>query len=315
MSDDKSDGERDGAGAPAAHDAADAERRATDRRTTDRAPDDVHAERVRAAIRKEIRADAKADAEDNGADAPEPKAIVELIDVSLAFDRPILENVSFAVREGETIAVVGESGTGKSTILKLILRLLVADKGQVCINGQDISGLSFNDALEIRQHMGMVFQGSALFDSLTVLENVAYPLREHTDLDEDQMVERVRQKLQFVDLDPDEVMTLSPAELSGGMKKRVGVARGLAANPQIMLYDEPTSGLDPLTTGTITNLIMKLQRELSVTSVVVTHDIRSAFRMASKIALLHDRHIVFFGTPEEMSASEDEYIKTFLGGF
>lgn len=293
----------------------DDERRATDRRTTDRAPDDVHAERVRAAIRKEIRADEAADSAEPAGPQAEPKAVVELIDVSLAFDRPILENVSFAVREGETIAVVGESGTGKSTILKLILRLLVADKGQVCIDGRDIGNLSFNEALEIRQHMGMVFQGAALFDSLTVLENVAYPLREHTDLDDDKIIERVRQKLEFVDLSPDEVMTLSPAELSGGMKKRVGVARGLAANPQIMLYDEPTSGLDPLTTGTITNLIMKLQRELSVTSVVVTHDIRSAFRMASKIALLHDRHIVFFGSPEEMSASEDEYIKTFLGGF
>ncbi|MGI9091255.1 MAG: ABC transporter ATP-binding protein [Gemmatimonadaceae bacterium] len=292
----------------------DDERRATDRRTSDRVPDEVHAERVRAAIRKEIRADERADAATTTATA-EPKVVIELNDVSLAFDRPILENVSFTAREGETIAVVGESGTGKSTILKLILRLLVADKGQVCIDGRDISGLSFNEALEIRQHVGMVFQGAALFDSLTVFENVAYPLREHTDLEEDQIVERARQKLEFVDLDPDQIMTLSPAELSGGMKKRVGVARGLAANPQIMLYDEPTSGLDPLTTGTITNLIMKLQHELSVTSVVVTHDIRSAFRMASKIALLHDRHISFFGTPEEMSASEDEYIKTFLGGF
>ncbi|MGI8548338.1 MAG: ABC transporter ATP-binding protein [Gemmatimonadaceae bacterium] len=294
-------------------DAQESERRATDRRTSDRAPDDVHAERVRAAIRKEIGADNRADAA--AAERPEPKVVIELNDVSLAFDRPILENVSFNAREGETIAVVGESGTGKSTILKLILRLLVADKGQVCIDDRDIGGLSFNEALEIRQHMGMVFQGAALFDSLTVFENVAYPLREHTELDEDEIAERVRQKLEFVDLEPDQVLTLSPAELSGGMKKRVGVARGLAANPKIMLYDEPTSGLDPLTTGTITNLIMKLQHELSVTSVVVTHDIRSAFRMASKIALLHDRHVSFFGTPEEMSASEDEYIKTFLGGF
>lgn len=291
-----------------------AERRSTDRRTGDRHPDEAHAERVRAAIRNEIRADV----ESTATAVPEVSAataVVELDRVSLAFDRPILENVSFQARQGETIAVVGESGTGKSTILKLILRLLVADSGEVCINGRDIGNLSFNEALEIRQHMGMVFQGAALFDSLTVLENIAYPLREHTDMDEDQIRDRVRQTLEFVDLDPDIVMDLSPAEISGGMKKRVGVARGLAANPEIMLYDEPTSGLDPLTTGTITNLIMKLQRELNVTSIVVTHDIRSAFRMASKVALLHDRHIVFFGTPEEMAASEDEYIKTFLGGF
>jgi phospholipid/cholesterol/gamma-HCH transport system ATP-binding protein len=163
--------------------------------------------------------------------------------------------------------------------------------------------------------MGMVFQGSALFDSLSVFDNIAYPLREHTDLDEAEIEQRVREKLVFVDLDPDQVMDLAPSELSGGMQKRVGLARGLAANPRIMLYDEPTSGLDPLTTGTITNLIMKLQRELNVTSVVVTHDIRSAFRMASKIALLYDQRIVFFGSPEEMAASDDAYIQTFLGGY
>ncbi|HEU4641111.1 MAG TPA: ATP-binding cassette domain-containing protein, partial [Gemmatimonadaceae bacterium] len=155
----------------------------------------------------------------------------------------------------------------------------------------------------------------ALFDSMTVFENVAYPLREHTDLSDDEIEERVREKLQFVDLDPDKVMTQFPAELSGGMKKRVGIARGMANDPEIMLYDEPTSGLDPLTTGTITRLIMKLQRELGVTSIVVSHDIRSAFRMASKVALLADRHIRFFGTPEEMAARDDQYIRDFLGGY
>nr|MDQ6886394.1 ATP-binding cassette domain-containing protein [Gemmatimonadota bacterium] len=137
---------------------------------------------------------------------------------------------------------------------------------------------------------------------------------EHTELDEDEIEARVREKLEFVDLEPDKVMSQLPAELSGGMKKRVGVARGMANNPQIMLYDEPTSGLDPLTTGTITRLIMKLQRELGVTSVVVSHDIRSSFRMATRVALLAEHHIAFFGTPEEMTASENEYIKNFLGG-
>ncbi len=289
---------------------ADSERRATDRRTTDRDVDSVRPERVRAAIRKEIRADVGA------ATVPEDSEVmVALEDVSLAFERPILEKVSFEARRGETVAVVGESGTGKSTILKLILRLLVADAGIVLIKGTDIEKLSYDEALKIRQYMGMVFQSAALFDSLTVFDNVAYPLREHTRLDEDEIEKRVREKLQIVDLDPDQVMPLAPSELSGGMQKRVGIARGLAANPEIMLYDEPTSGLDPLTTATITHLIMKLQRDLHVTSVVVTHDIRSAFRMASKIALLHDRHIVFFGTPEDMSASDDPYIQTFLGGY
>jgi phospholipid/cholesterol/gamma-HCH transport system ATP-binding protein len=289
------------------------ERRETDRRGDDRDPESVHTERVRAAIRKEISADELSDSANPPPPAGDP--VIELRDVSLAFDRPILSGVSFAVHEGETVAVVGESGTGKSTIIKLILRLLVADRGEVCVLGKDIEKLTYEEALEIRQHMGMVFQGSALFDSLTVFENIAYPLREHTELSDEEIEKRVREKLQFVDLDPDQVMPLAPSELSGGMQKRVGVARGLAANPRIMLYDEPTSGLDPLTTGTITNLIMKLQRELNVTSVVVTHDIRSAFRMASKIALLHDQHIVYFGSPEEMAASDDAYIQTFLGGY
>jgi phospholipid/cholesterol/gamma-HCH transport system ATP-binding protein len=149
---------------------------------------------------------------------------------------------------------------------------------------------------------------------MTVFENVAYPLREHTQLDEDEIENRVREKLQFVDLEPDRVMEQFPAELSGGMRKRVGIARGMANNPEIMLYDEPTSGLDPLTTATITRLIMKLQRELGVTSVVVSHDIRSVFRMSSRIAVLHERQIAFFGTPEEMAASEDPYLHDFLGG-
>jgi phospholipid/cholesterol/gamma-HCH transport system ATP-binding protein len=271
---------------------------------------------VREAIRTELASDApstlemRARREDAGL-----SPVIELDHVSLAFDDPVLEQISFAANEGETVVVVGESGTGKSTILKLILRLLVPDEGRVLIDGEDITGLSFEEALKVRQKMGMVFQGAALFDSMTVFENVAYPLREHTDMSEEEIEARVREKLEFVDLDPDKVMYQMPAELSGGMKKRVGVARGMANNPELMLYDEPTSGLDPLTTGTITRLIMKLQRELGVTSVVVSHDIRSAFRMATKVALLHDRHIVFFGTPEEMTGSDNEYIRDFLGGF
>jgi len=241
--------------------------------------------------------------------------VVSLDHVNLAFDQPILQDVSFNAAAGDTITVLGESGTGKSTILKLLLRLLVPDRGKVYIEGEEITELSFDDALKVRQKMGMVFQGAALFDSMTVYENVAYPLREHTKLGEDEIEARVREKLEFVDLEPDRVMDQMPAELSGGMKKRVGIARGMANNPKIMLYDEPTSGLDPLTTATITHLILKLQRELNVTSVVVTHDVRSAFRMASYIAVLNNRRIHFFGTPEEMSGSDDPYIRDFLGGY
>ena len=285
----------------------------------DRRADDVirrkQEERVRSAIQTEL-------SEDETGERPRPQdpgplkdAVIELERVHLAFDRPILEDVSFAAFPGETLVIVGESGTGKSTALKLILRLLQPDSGRVYVNGKDIAGLSFTEALSVRQQMGMVFQSAALFDSMTVFENVAYPLREHTDLDDDAIEARVREKLEFVDLVPDEVVDKLPAELSGGMKKRVGIARGMANNATIMLYDEPTSGLDPLTTGTITRLIMKLQRELNVTSVVVSHDIRSAFRMGTHIALLAERSIRFFGTPEEMTGSDDRYIRDFLGGF
>ena len=272
--------------------------------------------RVRSAIQDELSTDEvvsqRARPEDPG---PLEGAVIELERVSLAFDRPILEDISFAAFPGETLVIVGESGTGKSTALKLILRLLQPDSGRVYINGQDIAPLSFTEALDVRQKMGMVFQSAALFDSMTVFENVAYPLREHTKLDEEEIEARVREKLEFVDLVPDEVVDKLPAELSGGMKKRVGIARGMANNAEIMLYDEPTSGLDPLTTATITRLIMKLQRELNVTSIVVSHDIRSAFRMATHIALLAERTIRFFGTPEEMAATDDPYIRDFLGGY
>ncbi|AHG91013.1 ABC transporter related protein [Gemmatirosa kalamazoonensis] len=286
------------------------DRRAADRRT----PADV---RARRAIRDELASGAAAEerprAEDPG---PAPGAVIELERVHLAFDdRVILEDVSFLAKKGETIVVVGESGTGKSTTLKLILRLLVPDSGRVYVGGEDITQLSFGDALRVRQKMGMVFQGAALFDSMSIFENVAYPLREHTDYDEDEIERRVRQKLQFVDLNPDEIMELLPSSLSGGMRKRVGIARAIANDPELMLYDEPTSGLDPLTTATITRLIIKLQRELGVTSIVVSHDIRSAFRMATFVALLAERHIRFFGSPEEMAASDDKYIQDFLGGF
>ena len=285
-------------------------RRGEGRRITERKP-----ENVRAAIREELAEDSPSDSANAGErQGGQSGPVIELQHVNLAFESPILDDVSFAAEKGETICIVGESGTGKSTTLKLILRLLVPDKGRVCIGGKDITGLTFEEALEVRQSMGMVFQGAALFDSMSVFENIAYPLREHTDLDDGAIEARVREKLKFVDLEPDRVMEQLPSELSGGMRKRVGIARGMANNPQIMLYDEPTSGLDPLTTGTITRLIMKLQRELDVTSVVVSHDIRSVFGMATRVAVLHDRKIAFFGTPEDMAASDDEYLRDFLGG-
>jgi len=228
--------------------------------------------------------------------------------------RVILSGFDLAVRRGRVTGIMGPSGTGKTTLLKLITAEAAPTRGRIVVCGQDLATLDRAQVFALRKRMGMLFQNGALLTDMDVFENVAFPLREHTELTDDEIEARVREKLEFVDLDPDRVMDQLPAELSGGMKKRVGIARGMAVNPAIMLYDEPTSGLDPLTTGTITRLIMKLQRELKVTSVVVSHDIRSAFRMATKIALLAERRIVFFGSPEDMTASQDRYVQDFLGG-
>lgn len=238
--------------------------------------------------------------------------VIELKDVSLTFDRPILRGVTLEAREGETLMVAGESGSGKSTILKLVLRLLVPDEGEIIVLGERVSELTFPEALDLRRRIGMVFQNAALFDSLTVFDNVAYPLRENTDKDDDEIERIVRERLDFVDLDADMVMRQVPSQLSGGMRKRVGIARAIATDPKIILYDEPTAGLDPLTVGTINDLIRKLQRELNVTSVLVTHDIRAGFRVATRVNLLRKGEIVFDGSPEQMVAANDSYIKSFL---
>ena len=181
------------------------------------------------------------------------------------------------------------------------------------IEGRNISAVSRTEALELRERMGMVFQGSALFDSLSVFDNVAFPLYEHTELDDEVVRERVREVLSFVDLEPSEVLALLPSELSGGMRKRVAIARAIVHEPPILLFDEPTSGLDPITTRTIDELILKLRRELGVCVVVVTHDVRSASRIATETALLRDGEIIFRGTPEEMHASNDRYVRDFRG--
>jgi phospholipid/cholesterol/gamma-HCH transport system ATP-binding protein len=241
------------------------------------------------------------------------EAVIRLENVSLSFgSREILKDVSLEARKGETLMVAGESGTGKSTILKLILRLLVPDSGRIFVFDDEVELLTFQEALEMRRDIGMVFQNAALFDSLTVYENVAYPLRENTEMDEHEIERTVAEKLEFVDLNTKVVMRQLPSQLSGGMRKRVGIARAIATSPKVILYDEPTAGLDPLTVGTINDLVRKLQRELKVTSLVVTHDIRAGFRVASRVNLLRNGEIVFDGTPEEMVASDDKYIKAFL---
>lgn len=267
-------------------------------------------------MRKEVRAEVrKALADLSGEHAavvPEGE-VVELRDLHLRFgDHVVLDGVSLHLFRGETVSILGGSGAGKSTILRLMLGLLLPDSGEVVIEGTDISTAPLRKVLSLRRGMGMVFQEAALFDSLTVYDNVAFYLHEHTDLPEHEIGARVRESLDLVDLPPAQVQDLLPAELSGGMKKRVGIARAIVHRPRLLLYDEPTSGLDPITTRTINDLVMKLQGELQVTSIVVTHDIRSAFRISNRVALLSGGSLVFEGTPEDMVGSEDEYVREFL---
>jgi len=293
----------DGRDAPDARDAADV-RNDADGRSAPDARDDGFAGEVRAELRRDLR---------SGPPEPDKHELVELRDVWLSFgDHPVLNGITLGVARGETLCILGGSGVGKSTVLRLILRLLLPDEGEVMIEGRDISAVSYVDVLQLRERMGMVFQGSALFDSLSVFDNVAFPLVEHTTMREDAIGARVREVLSFVDLEPDEVLDLLPAELSGGMRKRVAIARAIVHEPPILLFDEPTSGLDPITTRTINELILKLRRELSVCAVVVTHDVRSAAQIATETALLKDGEIVFNGSPEEMFASEDPYVRSFL---
>lgn len=267
---------------------------------------------VTRAIRDELATDPTVSGETVGNAGKPVETVIDLDEVWLGFDYPVLRGINMQVSRGETVVVLGESGTGKSTLLKLITRMLVPDKGCVRVFGAEIDKLTFNEALDLRRRIGMVFQNSALFDSMSVFDNVAYPLRENTDLEEDRIDHVVRERLDFVDLDPDKVMPKLPAELSGGMRKRVGLARAIATDPEVVLYDEPTAGLDPLAVGTINTLVRKLQRELGVTSICVTHDIRAGFRIADRVFLLREGEIVFTGTPEEMLGADDPYIRAFL---
>ena len=267
-------------------------------------------------MRKELREEVRRALADLGDESTQPSAtgpVVELEDLCLRFgDHTVLQGISLDLQRGETLSVLGGSGAGKSTILRLILGLSLPDSGQVRVEGTDIVNAPLTRVLALRRNMGMVFQEAALFDSLSVYDNVGFYLHEHTGLSEEEIRRRVRESLELVDLEPDQVMDLLPAELSGGMKKRVGIARAVVHRPRILLYDEPTSGLDPITTRTINDLISKLQTELDVSSIVVTHDIRSAFRISNRVALLFEGVLVFVGGPEEMVASEDEYVREFL---
>ena len=239
--------------------------------------------------------------------------IIEFQQINMAFGKKeILNDVSFAVQKGETLAVIGPSGSGKSTILRLLICLLEPTGAKILINGQDVSLFDEDHWNSLRQKMGMVFQYSALFDFLSVGENVAFGLRQHTELSEAEIQKVVAERLEQVGL-PD-TQAAYPAELSGGMKKRVSLARATALQPEIVLYDEPTAGLDPIMSENINDLIVKTRETMGVTSILVTHDMHSVFKVADRIALLYETRIAAIGTVEEMRNNPHPVLQKFING-
>jgi len=239
--------------------------------------------------------------------------MIELHGLHKAFGKQVvLDRVDFEVREGETVALMGPSGTGKSVLLKHIIGLIKPDSGTVIVDGKDVSKLKRNQLSELRSHIGYVFQNGALFDSMNVFENVRLGITDEAKYsDLDYCRQRISECIRLVNLPPDTIEKY-PAELSGGMRKRVGIARAIAGAPKYLLYDEPTSGLDPVNADIIDSLVQRLDHELGVTSVMVTHDVRGAFRVADRLALLSDGMIVMQGTPKEFLASTNPKVKEFL---
>ena len=247
---------------------------------------------------------------------PDRKAgdvIIRFEDVWKSFGpKKIYEGVNLDVRRGEVLTIMGGSGTGKSVLLKLLIGLHRPDKGRIDVGGRDVTAFSEDELLPVRRQVGMVFQGAALFDSLDVYENVAYAIREHFDWEESEIAEAVAEKLELVGLPGIEAMR--PADLSGGMRKRVGLARALATEAEVILYDEPTTGLDPTNTRRINELITEVNERLGVTSIVVTHDMASAFAVSDRMAMLWNRRIEWIGTVDEARAAQGGIVKDFIEG-
>jgi phospholipid/cholesterol/gamma-HCH transport system ATP-binding protein len=240
-------------------------------------------------------------------------AMIRISGLSKAFgDKEVLRGISLDVEEGTTFVVLGASGSGKTVLLKHVIGLLKPDAGTVHVDGMEITALSGRELTEARRVFGMVFQGAALFDSMTVFDNVAFPVRERERrIPHDELLARVIESLRVVDLGED-VLDQWPSQLSGGMRKRVSLARALVANPKIVLYDEPTTGLDPITTNSVDSMIDQAKHRRGVTSMVISHDIASAFRVADRLAVLYDGRIAAQGTPEEVRRSDDPYVQRFL---
>jgi phospholipid/cholesterol/gamma-HCH transport system ATP-binding protein len=240
-------------------------------------------------------------------------SLIELKNLSKSFGRlVVLNGVSLSIEEGQSIVIIGASGTGKSVLLKHIVGLLKPDEGEVWFDKHRIDTMPDRQLMEARQRIGFLFQMSALFDSLNVGDNVAFPLREHTSKHNDEIRKIVAEKLKMIGLPG--VEPKMPAELSGGQRKRVALARAIALDPEVILYDEPTTGLDPVRADVINQLILKLQRELKVTSITVTHDMSSAFKIGNRIVMLHEGKIVIDGTPQEIQASDNPIVKQFIAG-
>jgi phospholipid/cholesterol/gamma-HCH transport system ATP-binding protein len=225
-------------------------------------------------------------------------------------DHHVLKGINLKIEKGKITVILGRSGCGKTVLVKHIIGLLKPDRGKIYIDGIEITSLSWRKMKEVVKKFGMLFQGSALFDSMTVEENVAFPLREHTRLPESEIKKRVREKLEVVGLK--DVENYYPSELSGGMKKRVGLARAMALDPEYIIFDEPTTGVDPPTAYSIDMLMKETQRRFNLTFIVITHDISSTFRIADKIAMMEDGKIIEAGTPEEIMNSKNEDVKRFL---
>ena len=239
------------------------------------------------------------------------EAVIDVRDLWKTFGgNHVLQGVSLQMHEGTTTVILGASGSGKTVLMKHIMGLFKPDRGEVIVDGENISAMDRQELARFRTRMGMVFQNSALFDSLTVGENVAFPLREHTTLSDEDIGKRVRDMLGVVELFG--VEDKYPSELSGGMRKRVGLARAIVREPKIVLYDEPTTGLDPLTTESVDDMIIGAREKLRVTSVVISHDIGSAFHIGDHIAMLHNGKIVEEGPPEKLRHTEEPHTKHFL---